>query len=365
MHKILAINPGSTSTKVALYEEEKLLFSNSIPHSAESLAEYNGISDQREMRTDVVKLLLALHEERLHNLSAVVGRGGLLPPVSAGAYLVNPEMVDILLNRPVLEHASNLGGVIAYEIAAPLGIPAMIYDPVTVDELEPIARVAGMACMQRIAVAHNLNIRATAMKYAKQQSKTMPEMNLIVAHLGGGITLALIRQGRIVDIVSDDEGPFSPERSGGLPIFELLKLAYSGQYDHKTLVRTLRGKGGLASHFGTNNAREIENRVKQGDPHAGLIYEAMAYNIAKNIGKLAAAAAGKVESILLTGGLAYSKMLTDWIVERVGFIAPVCILPGENEMEALAFGALRVLRGEEKAKTFAVDSHGKVIEKQD
>ncbi len=362
MYKILAINPGSTSTKVALYEEEKLIFSNSIPHSAESLAEYPGISDQREMRGDVVKLLLKLHEERLHNLSAVVGRGGLLPPVSAGAYLVNPQMVDTLLHRPVLEHASNLGGVIAYEIAAPLGIPAMIYDPVTVDELEPIARIAGLASMQRIAVAHNLNIRATAMKYAKQQSKTIADMNLIVAHLGGGITMTLMKEGRMVDIVSDDEGPFSPERSGGLPIFELLKLAYSGQYDHKSLVRLLRGKGGLASHFGVNDAREIERRIAAGDQKAALVYEAMAYNIAKNIGKLAAAAGGRVQSILLTGGLAYSRMLTGWIVERVGFIAPVCILPGENEMEALAFGALRVLRGEEQAKTFAVDSHGVVVD---
>lgn len=354
MHRILVINPGSTSTKIAIYDEEEILFTENINHSAKTLASYRRIADQYDMRRDVVLKVLSLHEVKLSTLSAVVGRGGLLPPVKSGAYEVNPEMVDVLRYHPRLEHASNLGGIIAYEIASPLYIPAYIYDPVTVDEMEPIAKIAGLSEMSRESLGHNLNMRATSIRYAKQQGRELCDMSLITAHLGGGITISLFRGGRIVDIVSDDEGPFSPERSGGLPMFQLIEMATSGRYDCKFLMKKVKSQGGLMSYFGTANAREVEEMAAGGDEKAALVYEAMAYNIAKNIGKLAVAAEGRVDAILLTGGLAYSKMLTDWIAKRVSFIAPVKIMPGENEMEALAFGALRVLRGEETARTFSM-----------
>jgi butyrate kinase len=353
MHRILVVNPGSTSTKIALYHDEEPLFTENINHSSQTLAPYRKIADQYDMRRDVVLKVLSLHDIKLSTLSAVVGRGGLLPPVKAGAYEVNRKMVDALRYHPRLEHASNLGGIIAYEIASPLYIPAYIYDPVTVDEMEPIAKIAGLSEMRRESLGHNLNMRATSIRYAKQQGKELSHMNLITAHLGGGITISLFREGRMVDIVSDDEGPFSPERSGGLPMFQLIEMATSGKYDYKSLMKKVKSQGGLISYFGTSNAREVEQMIDAGDEKAALVYEAMAYNIAKNIGKLAAAAQGRVDAIILTGGLAYSKMLTQWIAKRVNFIAPVKIMPGENEMEALAFGALRVLRGEETAHTFS------------
>lgn len=352
MMKILAVNPGSTSTKIALYEETSELFTSSIEHSQEELGRYKNIADQYAMRYQTVLEVLKEKKVRLAELAAVVGRGGLLPPVKAGAYVVNREMLDQLKFRPVNEHASNLGALIAFEIATPLGIPAYIYDPVTVDELEPLARVTGLVEMHRKGMGHNLNMRAAAIRHCQETGKSYNKQTLIVAHLGGGITLSLHKNGRMIDMISDDEGPFSPERAGGLPGFQLIRMATSGEYDYQAMMKKVQRQGGLMAHFGTSDAREIEKRIAGGDEKAALVYEAMAHNVAKNIGKLAVVVCGKVDSIILTGGIAYSKMITDWISERVSFIAPVAVLAGENEMQSLALGALRVLRGEEEASIF-------------
>lgn len=351
---ILAINPGSTSTKIAFYEDESLVWTKSIEHPPEAVAGFDTVFDQFEMRKDLV--LAALEEEGTPAgaLSAVVGRGGLLPPVHAGAYRVSQLMIDTLRYRPVNEHASNMGAAIADAIARPLGIPAYIYDPVTVDEMEPIAKLTGLPEMRRLGQGHNLNMRAAAIRYAKREGRPYQELNLIVAHLGGGITLSLHSQGRIIDMISDDEGPFSPERAGGLPGFQLIRMATSGQYDYKSLMRKVQRQGGIMAYFGTPDIREVEKRLEGGDGQAALVLEALAHNVAKNIGKLSVVVAGAVQAIILTGGIAWSGRITGWIEERVAFIAPVVVLPGENEMEALSMGALRVLRGEEEADEFTL-----------
>ena len=278
--------------------------------------------------------------------------GGLLPPVQSGAYKVNEDMVYQLRYHPQNEHASNLGAIIAHSISQDLGIESYVYDPVTVDELEPIARITGLPEMERKGMGHNLNMRASAIKYAQEIDRPYDELSLIVAHLGGGITLSLHKDGRMIDMISDDEGPFSPERAGDLPGFQVIKMATSPEYDYKKMMTKVRRQGGLNAYFNTTDAREVENMIEKGDKKAALVYEALAHNVAKNIGKLAVVVSGKLDGIILTGGMAYSSILTDWIKERVNFIAPVKILAGENEMEALALGALRVIRGRESARTF-------------
>lgn len=348
---ILAINPGSTSTKIAVYEDERLRWKVSIEHSDESLARFSCIQDQYEMRRDLVLSALTDQNTPLASLSAVVARGGLLPGVQSGAYRINDAMVDTLRRAPLFEHASNLAAVIADAIAAPLGIPAYIYDAVTVDELAPIAKITGLPEMKRAGQGHNLNMRAVAIRYAGSAGKPYASLNLIVAHLGGGITLSLHSGGRMIDMISDDEGPFSPERAGGLPGFQLIKMATSGQYDTAALMKKVQRQGGLMAHLGTADTRAAFAMAEQ-DDHARLVLEAMAYNIAKNIGKLAVVVSGRVDAVLLTGGLSFSDTLVGWITEKVSFIAPVRVFPGENELEALALGALRVLRGEEQAKDY-------------
>ncbi len=349
---ILAINPGSTSTKIALYEDEKEVFTKTLEHPVEELEKYDNTQDQYEMRKDAVLSFLKEKNFDIKNLSAVVGRGGMLPPVKSGAYLVNELMLDTLKNRPVMEHASNLGAPIAYEIAKAAGVNAYIYDSVRTDELIDIARISGMPDIPRTSTSHVLNSRAMAIKAAKKYGKRYDEMNIVVAHLGGGISLSVHEKGRIVDIISDDEGPFSPERAGRVPCRDLIELCYSGKFDKRTMHKKLRGNGGIKAYLGTTDAREVEKMIEAGDENAKLIYEAMAYQIAKGIGELATVVEGKVDVIILTGGIAYSQMLTSWIKKRVEFIAPVEIMPGENEMESLAYGILRVLRGEEKAREY-------------
>lgn len=352
---ILAINPGSTSTKIAFYKNQDMIWTQSIEHTQEQLAGFANIFDQFELRRDLVLSVMEEQGTKLSELSAVVGRGGLLPPVKSGAYLVNDVMIDTLRYRPVNEHASNLGAKLADAIAKPLNIPAYIYDPVTVDELEPIAKITGLKEMKRIGQGHNLNMRAAAIKYAATSDKPYNKLNLIVAHLGGGITLSLHSNGRMIDMISDDEGPFSPERAGGLPGFQLIKMATSGEYDYKSMMKKVQRQGGLTAHFGTSDMRIVEEKAKNGDDQAELVLEAMAYNVAKNIGKLAVVVSGQIDAIILTGGIAKSKLFTGWIENRVKFIAPVTVLAGENEMESLSQGALRVLKGEEKARIFELD----------
>ncbi|MDR0671534.1 MAG: butyrate kinase, partial [Oscillospiraceae bacterium] len=249
-------------------------------------------------------------------------------------------------------HASNLGAPIAKSIADEVGVKAYVYDPVTVDELIPLVRITGLPEIRRKGMGHNLNMRATALRYAKQIGRPYSALTVAVAHLGGGITLTLHHEGRIVDMISDDEGPFSPERSGGLPVFQVIDMMAANGGDKRAGMDRVHHNAGLAAHLGTKDAREVEKRIAAGDAHARLVYEAMALEVAKNIAKLSVVVNGRLDAILLTGGMAHSKRLTDWIAARVGFLAPVEVLAGENEMEALAFGALRVLRGEETAHTF-------------
>lgn len=352
MYRILVINPGSTSTKVAVYDDDKALFVQTLDHIQDSSAPSKNIFDQFELRRDLV--LKALRENNIDSksLSAVAGRGGLLPPpVHSGAYEVNQAMLDQLRHKPVMEHASNLGAPIAQAIAAPLGRKAYVYDPVTVDEMDDLMRITGLPHISRKAVGHNLNMRASAIRYAKENGLDYHQLSLIVAHLGGGITLSLHHQGRMIDFIGDDEGPFSPERAGGLPAYQLAELSIDVG-DLKDVVKILRTKGGLMAWFGTTEGRNVEDMIDRGDQKAAMVYEAMALAVAKNVAKLAASAKGRVDKIILTGGLAYSKRFTGWISERVCFVAPVVLMPGENEMEALALGTLRVLSGEEKARTF-------------
>lgn len=345
--KILAINPGSISTKIAIYDDIKEVSSKCIEHSSEEIEKYNKITDQYEMRYNKIMDFLKENNFDVKELSAVVGRGGPLPPVRSGAYKVNNSMIDRLTNRPKIEHASNLGAILAKEIADSIGVDAYIYDSISVDELDDIARITGLADIERRSLTHCLNMRAAAIKVAKYMGKKYKESNFIVAHLGGGISLTAHKKGKMVDVVSDLEGPFSPERSGILPADQLVELCYSN--DKSTITRKMRGKGGLMSYLNTNSAVEVENRIENGDEYAKLVYEAMAYQVAKAIGELSIALEGKVDKIIITGGIACSKMITGWIKKRVTFIAPVEIVPGENELESLTLGILRVLKGEEEA----------------
>jgi butyrate kinase len=348
--RVLAINPGSTSTKIAVYEDEAELFKKSVEHPASEIAKYATIADQYQMRYDTVLASLAEAGVDVGSLAAVVGRGGLLPPVKSGAYRVNDAMVDRLAHRPVVQHVANLGAIIAYSIARPHGIPAFIYDSVSVDELDGIARISGMADIPRRSFSHALNMRAAAMRCAKSLGRDYRDLCLIVVHLGGGHSVSVHSGGRMVDIVSDDEGPMSPERAGRVPCKDLIEMCYAT--DRAVMRKKLRGEGGLVSYLGTNNAQEVEERIAKGDEYAALVYEAMAYQVAKGIGELATVVDGKVDRIVITGGIAHSAMMTGWIRKRVEFIAPVEVIPGENELESLALGALRVLRGEEEAREY-------------
>jgi len=351
-YKIFVVNTGSTSTKIALYEDDKEVFVKSLSHPDELISKYDDVQDQLHMRLEFVRSYLEEKKFDVKDLSCVVARGGMLLPVKSGAYAVNELMLDRVENRPVMEHASNLAAPIAYDIAREVGVPSYIYDSVMTDEFPDIARISGMPDIPRNSTSHVLNTRAMAIKYAKSIGKKYEDLNIIVAHLGGGISINIHHKGQIVDLLSDDEGPFSPERAGRVPCRDLINLCYSGKFDKKTMQRKLRGNGGLKAYLNTIDARQVETMIQEGNEYAKLIYEAMAYQIAKGIGDLATVVEGKVDAIILTGGIAYSKMLTSWIKNRVSFISHVEIMPGENEMEALAYGALRVMRGEEKAREY-------------
>lgn len=352
MEKLLILNPGSTSTKIAVYEDEKQLFVESIPHSEEVIAQYDTIIDQFEFRKDMVLDVLKDKGVALDSLTGIVARGGLLPPVKHGAYIVNDDMIWQLKNKPAMEHASNLGAVIAEAIGKPLGIPSYIYDGVTVDEMLPILKITGLPEVERQGIGHNLNTRAAAMRYARENGKTYEECKLIVVHLGGGISITLQYGGRIADIINDEDGPFGPERVGKIPNQTYTKYFARSGMNEKQMLKVLKSKGGLVAHLGVNDSREVEKMIKAGDEHAKLIYEAMAVNVARCIGEEACTVAGDIEGIVLTGGIAYSDYFTGMVKEKVEWIAPVTVYPGENEMESLALGGLRVLRGEEEANVF-------------
>ena len=357
MERLLILNPGSTSTKLAVYDGEESLFVESIVHTAEELAPFDHVADQYEFRKELVLRCLERHQIPLDSLTAIVSRGGLLTPIDAGAYEVNDDMVWQLKNKPQNEHASNTGAMIARAISKQLNIPAYIYDGVTVDELLPINKITGLPGMRRKGMGHNLNTRAAALHYAEATGRPYQDVTVIVAHLGGGITVNLHHNGRVEDSINDEEGPFSPERSGGLPMFDVIEQCFSGKYTYHTMMNQVKRQGGLLAHLGTTDSRQVEKMIQNGNEHAKLIYDAMALNVAKFIAKVAPNVCGKVDAIILTGGIAYSKYFTDYIRKRVEFIAPVVVYPGEDEMRSLAMGGLRVLRGEEQAKTF-VKSEG-------
>ena len=346
------VNPGSTSTKIAMYEDEERLWDEEITHSLEDLSAFDGILDQVDMRYGLVEKAVLEKGYALSCLYAVMSRGGPFARVESGAYEVGEAMLEKMRTDPIDQHASNTGMEIAYRIAQREGIKAYIYDAITVDEMIPIARITGMKGMERRGQGHNLNMRAAALKLCSEQGWDYKEKAILITHLGGGITLSLHLDGRIVDIISDDEGPFAPERAGGLPNFQLIGLCFEEGMTKKEVLRRFQRAGGFISLLGTSDSREIERRVDAGDEEAKLVCEAMALNVAKNIAKLSVVADGRIDAIILTGGMARWKGFTAMVSERVSFIAPVHILPGENEMEALALGCLRVLRGEEEAKRY-------------
>lgn len=350
--KILVINPGSTSTRVALFHDEHQVMYDKIDHSAEELNKYDTTMEQYDMRTKAVWACLDRNHVDIKELTAIVGRGGMLRSIESGAYQVNEAMLEELAKRPYMEHASNLGAGIAHSIASTLGLPSFVYDSPRSDVLTPIARISGLANFPRTATSHVLNSRAAAMKLAEKLGKKYEEVNVVVAHLGGGISMSVHEKGRIVDILSDDEGPFSPECSGKFPARELIRMCYGGLHTEKEMLRLLRGDGGLKSYLNTVDLREVEQRIQDGDGEASLIFQAMGYQIAKGIGELSTVVEGEVDAIVLTGGMAQSVALTKMVSKRVTFIAPVEVFPGQFEMEALAMGALRVLQGREVAKSF-------------
>lgn len=351
--KILVINPGSTSTKLAVFQGNNKIIEESLSHSTADLAPYQRVADQFDFRYQAVMEFLAEKQVALNELLCISARGGLLKPISGGTYQVNEGMcMDIRTSGR--EHASNLGALIAKAIGDQLGIPAFIVDPVVVDEMDDLARLSGLAGYGRRAIWHPLNQKATVRKAAVLLGKTYAEVTCIAVHMGGGVTVGLHKKGRAVDVNNglDGDGAYSPERCGGLPTGVILDLVFEEQLNRAQVMKRLAGQGGCVSYLGTNDARVIEKMVMDGDAQAELVYRGMAYQISKEIGALAAAAAGQVDAILLTGGMAYSRLFTSWIRERVEFIAPVYLFPGEGEMEALKDGAKRVMDGTETAKIY-------------
>ncbi len=354
MYKILAINPGSTSTKIAVFEDDKEVFSKTLRHSEEELSPFNRIIDQYEFRKSVIEQVLKENGFSIEDFDAFVGRGGLLKPIPSGTYRVNPAMMKDLEHSPLGEHASNIGGMIAHAFETETGKPSFIVDPVVVDEMDEIAKITGFPEIQRHSIFHALNQKAVARRAAKELGKNYFDINLIVVHLGGGISIGAHKKGKIVDVNNalNGDGPIAPERAGSVPAWGLIQFVKESGLDDKALKKRLAGNAGIVAHLKTNNMREVEDRVKAGDEHATKIYKAMAYNIAKWIGSAAVVLHGEFEAIVITGGLANDKLFIQWIEEMVSFLGKIIVYPGEDEMGALASGAYRVLSGEEEAKEY-------------
>ncbi len=357
--KILAINPGSTSTKIAVFEykdrKHNLILKKNIDHPSEEIQKYHKIIDQYHFRAELIKSALKENGIDINSLSCVVGRGGLFKPVRSGTYLVNQKMMDDIKSPDTLEHASNLGCLMAYDIAGSIGKKAFIVDPVVVDELEDIARYSGLKNYPRTSIFHALNQKAIALKCAEDHGKDYRELNMIVVHLGGGITIGAHKKGLVVDVNNGltGEGPFSPERAGGIAVFDIIELCFSEGMTKQKAKKAVVGKGGIVNYLGTNDMREVENRVKNGDRYAEAVFDAMCYQVTKEIGAMTAAVfAGKVDFIVLTGGIAYDRRLVSFIEERTKFIAPLKAYPGEDEMMALYLGGLRVIKGIDKELSY-------------
>jgi butyrate kinase len=354
-HKILAINPGSTSTKIAVYHNAKPVFLKSILHDPRELSKFERISDQYEFRKKIILKELKDSHINIEIIEAIVGRGGLVHPIESGVYFINDRLRHDLLEGVMGEHASNLGGLIAHDIARELpNCKAFIADPVVVDELQDVARIAGHPKFQRYSIFHALNQKATARAYARLMNHKYEELNLVLAHLGGGVSVGAHRKGKVIDVnqALDGEGPFSPERAGTLPAGALAKLCCSGAYTLDEIKKMITGEGGYVAYLGTNSAYEVELQAQDGDDKARLIQDALSYQIGKEIAAMCAVLHGEVDAIILTGGISHNPMVVEYIKKMVSFIAPVVIYPGEDEMHALAMNGLMVLKGEIKPKEY-------------
>ncbi len=362
--RVLAINPGSTSTKIACFDGTNRAMEESISHSSDTLSAFETLAEQLSFRRESIIASLERARISLSSLDAVVGRGGLLYPLSGGTYLVNDLMITDLKAGVLGEHASNLGGILAQEIADAAaeevtgredpGIPAYIVDPVVVDELVEEARPSGIPEIPRVSIFHALNQKAVARRFAGDKGKPYEDLALVVAHLGGGITVGAHLNGRVIDVNDglNGEGPFTPERSGGVAALKLIDMCFSGNFSKSDMKGKVKGKGGLVAYLGTNDAREVVRRINEGDTVARDVYRAMAWQVAKQIGSAVATLGTRPDAIILTGGVAYDDILTGWITEQVSWMADVIRYPGEDEMTALAEGALRVLEGTEAARVY-------------
>ncbi len=352
--KSLIINPGSTSTKIGVFEDETLLFEETLRHSTEEISQYASIVDQKDFRKKIITDLLEKKEFDIKSLDVIVGRGGMLKPIPGGTYAVTDELLEDLKIGKQGQHASNLGGILAREIGDSIGVPSYIVDPVVVDELMPIARYSGVPELPRKSVFHALNQKAVAKRYAREQGVPYESLNLIVVHMGGGVSVGAHENGKIVDVFNalDGDGAFSPERAGGVPSGDLIKMCFSGKYTEKEVYSKIVGKGGFNAYLGTNDMRDVVKKANEGDTFAAEVKDAFTFQVAKDMGSMACVLKGKVDQIIVTGGIAYNAVVVDALKERAGFIAPFTVYPGEDELLALAQGAIRVMTGEEKVMEY-------------
>ena len=352
--KTLVINPGSTSTKVGVFEDETLLFEETLRHPTEEIAKYASVIDQKDFRKEIILDFLKEKDCDPKSLDVIVGRGGLLKPIPGGTYTVSDALLADLVKGVQGQHASNLGGILAREIGDKLGVPSYIVDPVVVDELTDKARLSGMPELPRRSIFHALNQKAVARRYAKEHGARYEDLNLIVIHMGGGVSVGAHDHGKVVDVnnILDGEGCFSPERSGTVPVGDLVKMCFSGKYTQQEIYKKICGNGGFNAYLHTNDARVVEKLAKEGNAEAQLVQDAFYYQIAKDAGAMAAVLCGKVDQIILTGGIAYDPYTLEVLQKYLGFIAPITVYPGEDELLALCQGALRVVTGEEKAKEY-------------
>lgn len=352
--KSLIINPGSTSTKIGVFEDETLLFEETLRHSTEEIAQYASIVDQKDFRKKIITDLLKEKDFDIKSLGMVVGRGGMLKPIPGGTYAVTDDLLEDLKIGKQGQHASNLGGILAREIADEIGVPSYIVDPVVVDELAPVARYSGVKELPRTSVFHALNQKAVAKRYAKEAGKAYDSMNLIVVHMGGGVSVGAHEKGKVIDVFNalDGDGAFSPERAGAVPSGALIKMCFSGEYTEKEVYSKIVGKGGFNSYLGTNDMRNVIKMIEEGNEEAKAMFDAFIFQVTKDIGSMACVLNGKVDQIIVTGGIAYNAKVIENLKEKAGWIAPFTVYPGEDELLALVQGGLRVLNGEEKAMEY-------------
>lgn len=355
MARMLIINPGSTSTKIGIFENDKKIFEEAIRHKDKEILKFENVIDQFAYRKEIIKNMVIKNGFIIDSFDLIVGRGGQVKPIESGTYEVNKAMIEDMKSCAYGEHASSLGGIIAKAIADEIGVKAYVVDPPLVDEMHDLARISGLRGIERISSFHALNQKSVAKLFSSEKGKKYEDLNLIVAHMGGGVTVGAHLRGRVIDVDNglDGDGAFSPERSGGLPLRGVLAMCYSGDYSYQEMKIKVSREGGLFSYFGTKDAKEVAERAESGDKNAALVYEAMAYQIAKQIGSLSTVLEGSVDAILLTGGIAYDEKFVNWIIKRVSFIAPIFVYPGENELQALAEGAIRVLENKEELKEYS------------